>query len=272
MFRFSLLLSLFSTTLLFGAPIQEKSIDRKDLKELTNYLHIPEEGDLIEETQKRWLRKPTQERWEMQELSTEERDYVLSWGERVGLFSDWLPAQKHYDQALILGATTERMEMRLNYLKKLWEKSGVRFEQIVWLTGERPLDSRVDAKSDLCKTETEVARLLWEEADLPLEMKQLPCTFIAVPMKGEAPHLRRPNTEDTLIAWLETGVGSCSALFVSDQPFCGYQYAVIDQAMPEEISFDVVGAGVDPRGHPLAAAVTLDSLARWLYAEKGTLQ
>lgn len=270
MFYPFLIALLLSSSLLFSDPIQPRSIPPKALQELTTYLHIPEDADLIEETQKRWLRKPTQERWEMQELSAEEREYVLSWGERIGLFSDWLPAETHYDQALILGATTERMEMRLNYLKKLWEE-GTRFDQIVWLTGERPLDPRVDAKSDVCKTETEVARLLWQEADLPLEMKALLCTFIAVPMKGEAPHLKRPNTEDTLIAWLETGVKSCSALFVSDQPFCGYQYAVIEKALPPTLSFDVVGAGVDPRGHPAAAAITLDSIARWLYAAASSI-
>ena len=59
----------------------------------------------------------------------------------------------------------------------------------------------------------------------------------------------------------------CKALFVSDQPFCGYQFAVIKATLPQTFLFDVVGEGVDPTIHPLAAAITLDSIARWIYQE-----
>ena len=37
--------------------------------------------------------------------------------------------------------------------------------------------------------------------------------------------------------------------------------------MPKAFLFDVVGPGVDPTQHPAAAAVLLDSLARWIYQE-----
>lgn len=247
-------------------PIQERKIDPVALSELTSALHIPQDADLIAETQKRWLRKPGQERWELTELFPEEKRFVLDWAEKQGLFAAWKPARKNYDKALILGATTSRMEMRLNYLKKLWLQ-GIRFDEIVWLTGDRPLDKRVDELMDRCKTESEAAHILWEGADLPEEMRKLPVVFVSHPMKQEGGSSKRPNTEDTIIAWLKVSPEPCSALFVSDQPFCGYQFAIVKTCLPKSFQFDLVGKGADPTSHPAAAAITLDAIARWLYQE-----
>jgi hypothetical protein len=247
---------------IWASPLQDRHIDPAALTELATALGIPADADLIQETQKRWLRKPGQERWEMRELSLEERQTVLRWAEEQGLYSEWRPASQTYDQALILGATTSRMEMRLDYLVQLW-KEGLRFDKIVWLTGERPLDPRVDGMMDRCKNEAEAARLIWKEANLPLEMRTIPLLFIEVPMKGQA----RPTTQDTLVAWLATQPAACQALFVSDQPFCGYQFAVIHSTLPQEFLFDVIGAGAKSLSHPAAAAITLDSIARWIYQE-----
>ena len=167
---------------------------------------------------------------------------------------------------MILGAATSQMQMRLDYLKQLWE-DGVRFDEVVWLTGDRPLDIRVDGLTDRCSNESEAARILWEETDLPEEMRALSVVFIAVPMKIEGTSLKRPNTKDTIVAWLNTTPQACSALFISNQPFCGYQFAVIKASLPNMFLFDLAGQGADPTKHPAAAAITLDSIARWIYQE-----
>jgi hypothetical protein len=250
----------------FAVPIQDRKIDAAALSQLASVLDIPENSDIVAETQKRWLRKPTQERWELAELSPDQRSFVLDWSIKQGLFSAWKPALADYDKALILGATTSRMQMRLDYLKHLWEE-GTRFHEIVWLTGDRPLDKRVDELTDRCSNESEAARILWEEANLPIEMRALPVVFVAVPMKKEGEVLKRPNTEDTIVAWLKLSPEPCAALFVSDQPFCGYQFAVVKACLPEAFQFDLIGPKVDPHGHPAAAAITLDSIARWIYQE-----
>lgn len=203
----------------------------------------------------------------MGELSADVTRFVLDWAAKQGMFSSWRPACQRYDKALILGATTSRMEMRLDYLRALWGE-GIRFDEIVWLTGDRPLDRRVDGLTDRCDTESAAASILWEEADFPEEMRQLPVLFIRVAMKGEGFSQKRPTTEDTIIAWLERNPPPCRALFVSDQPFCGYQYGVIKAHLPDSFLFDVVGPGVDPNSHPAAAAIVLDAIARWIYAER----
>lgn len=260
------LCTVFLSHLAFGAPIQDRKLDPEALSELAFALGLSKEEDLVAQTQKSWLRNPGRERWELSELSSEKRHFVLDWAEKQGIFAPWRPAQTHYGKALILGATTCRMQIRLNYLKELWEQ-GTRFDEIVWLTGDRPLDPRIDGLTERCKNESEAAQALWKEANLPPEMKNLPVVFIAVPMKEEGSVLKRPNTEDTIVAWLEQTKAPCTALFVSDQPFCGYQFAVIKACLPEEFLFDLVGQGVDPKSHPAAAAITLDSIARWLYQE-----
>jgi hypothetical protein len=262
----SVLIAICLCGISFALPIQDRKIDPAALSRLGSALNIPEDADIIAETQKRWLRSPGQERWELAELSPEQKLFVLDWAESQGLFAPWKPACEKYETVLILGATTSHMQMRLDYLRELWEQ-GIRFREIVWLLGERPLDRRVDGLTDRCHNESEAAHILWEETHLPEGMRNLPVTFISVPMKTEGGSLKRPNTEDTVIAWLKTNPSPSTTLFVSDQPFCGYQFAVIKTCLPKSFQFDLAGKGVDATSHPAAAAITLDSIARWIYQE-----
>ncbi len=264
--KWFLLLAVCLSNLVLASPIQDRKIDPTALAQLASALNLPKDVDIVSATQQRWLRKPNQERWEVAELPPDQKLFVLKWAAEQGMFAAWKPCYKTYDKALILGATTSRMQMRLDYLKELWN-DGVRFSEIVWLTGDRPLDKQVDSLTDRCKNESEAAHILWTETSLPEEMRAVPVVFIAVPMKGEGSTLKRPNTEDTIVAWLKVAPTPCTALFVSDQPFCGYQFAVIKGSLPKVFLFDLVGPGVDPTSHPAAAAIVLDSIARWIYQE-----
>ncbi len=261
-----LLLIFCFSRVLAGLPVHDHQIDRVALKELAAALDISPEADIVAETQKRWLRKAGLELWEIDELSSEQRRFVLDWAEKQGMFLPWRPSLEHYDAAVILGATTPRMQLRLDYLKELWAE-GVRFDKVVWLTGDRPLDQRIDSFIDRCHLEQEAARIIWEETDLPDAMHRLPVLFFAAPMKNEGGVLKRPGREDTVAAWLQTEPAPCMALFVANQPFCGQQFAVIKTCLPKTFLFDFAGPGMDPAEYPAAAAVTLDSLARWIYQE-----
>jgi hypothetical protein len=250
------------SSLAHALPIQDHQLPTEELWQLASGLGIESGSDLIAETQKHWLRKPGQERWEMAELSPELKKFVIHSAEKMGLYAPWTPTCTTYDKALILGTTVPLMKKRLNYLKDLWNQ-GIRFNEIVWLTGERPLDPQMDGLSEHYNNEAEAAKWIWKETSLPEEMHKLPAVFIAVPMKGT----KRPNTEDSIIAWLNTSPQPSKALFVSDQPFNGYQFAVVKTNLPDAFAFDLVGPGVDPNCHPAAAAITLDTIARWMYQE-----
>lgn len=260
-----LLLTLLIFNPAFSYPIQDHRIDTAALSKFASSLGISEEADLIEETQKHWIRK-CQERWEMEELSPDQKELVLSWAMKQGLFSSWKPLCKAYDEAIILGGNTEVMKKRLNYLKDCWNE-GIRFEKITWLTGDRPLNKNVDDFLGRARNESEAVRIIQHEIPLPKELSLLPVVFIALPMKEEDSSLKRPNTEDTIIEWLKIKQKSRKVLFISNQPFCGYQFAVINTNLPQDIQFDVCGPGIDPKNYPNIAAITLDSIARWIYQD-----
>ncbi len=256
---------LFVLTSSLGAtPIKDYTIDSKALSELALAFDITDNQNIVEETQKKWLRKNGQERWEVDKLDSNLSNFVLSWANENGFFEERTPSSLTYDKAFILGATTSRMKMRLEHLKKLWI-NGIRFSEVVWLTGERPLDERVDTLLDLCKTESDAAKIVWESSDLPQDMANLPVTFISVPMKIEKGNLIRPNTADTILAYVEKAKDPIKALFISNQPYCNYQFAVIKKFLPEEFIFDIAGPGVDSENSTINAAVILDSIARELY-------
>ena len=99
-------------------------------------------------------------------------------------------------------------------------------------------------------------------------MRELSVSFVSVPMKVVEGALVRPNTRDTLDAWIALDPVCQSAVVVSSQPFCGYQFAIVKNALPTSMDFDVVGPEADPYSHPAAAAITLDSVARWLFEQQ----
>lgn len=264
--KYLILLIFCLNNLTFGDPIKNYQIEPTALVELVSTLGLAADQDILEQTQKHWLRKPGHELWELEELSAHQRSFVLDWARKNQLFADWKPACQSYDKALIFGATTVAMERRLAYLIQLW-KEGIRFNEIVWLTGKRPLDPRVDGLVDRCQDESEAARVLWDEVDLPTDMRKLPVVYIDVPMIAVGNSFKRPNTADTIFAWLDQSPNPCKVFFVSNQPFCGYQFAVVKTCLPKEFSFDLVGSGFVTMSHRASAAVILDSLARWLYQE-----
>ncbi len=252
---------------LFAEPIQDRKINSSALLQLTTTLGIAQDADIVAATQKQWLRKGNLERWEMSELSPMQKNFVLKWANEQGLLDAWTPLNKAYDTAVLLGGATFRMEKRLSYLIELWNQ-GIHFDRIVWLTGDRPLDPKVESLASCCTTESEAARLLWEKANLPEQMRHVPITFVSAPMKTEGLITKRPGTRDIIKAWVDTAPESCSALFVSNQPFCGYQFAVIKSTLPKSIQFDLVGPSIDSKSLQAPAAVILDTVARWIYSDR----
>lgn len=262
-----LLLFLAVVALVGAEPLVErKAVDSAALSQLTKELGLDTPEGLVAATQKEWLRPAGKKRWEMAELSADKKQLVLAWAEKSGLFSEWKPACKSYENAVILGATIPVMQARLDYLVKLWNE-GVRFERVVWLTGARPLDKSADGVIEDAKDEFEAALLLWKNSKIPEEMRKLPLVSIGVAMKGPNEDIQ-PNTKDTIEAWMEDSFCDGAELYISSQPFCGYQFAVVEATLGKRNPFDMAGPGVDPSIHPAAAEITLDALARWLYQEE----
>jgi|SRR5579871_5451001 len=257
------------------------------LLELLQELGVPHDGTLatiVPITQQLWLRKIGTERWHIQEQYANKRDRLLELCNRLGCLQEIKPVSNNYSYAVMLGATMHSMRDRLAYIIQCWN-NGVRFNELVFLVSERPLDKQQETMLDPSNhptlpyktnwqevtrdwpaTEHDAMRLIYNQTALPEKLAAIPATFINTPMQRTADgKLRRANTGDTLYAWLATNTKPGACLFVSDQPYVGYQDAVVRTCMPREFPVDTVGAA---ENNPPHIPVFLDTLARWLYQEQ----
>jgi hypothetical protein len=254
-----------------AAPLQERAIEPVALMELAKALGVPMTGNFAQALNKRGQEAKDFDRWKREEVRSTYQDIILKWAGTHAIFSSWKPLLKKYDRAIIFGSNTTDMASRVEYLIQLW-KEGVRFKEVFWITGQRPLDPRIDSYLDEAKHESQAARLVYKDAKLPKEMRALPVTFLSSPMvKGDDGFMKRPGTREVvqlLINQMQKNSPSKDPgclLFVSSQPFCGYQFAITSALMPDQFDFDFIGNG-DSLEKTYSSAV-LEKVARWLYED-----
>jgi len=295
--------SLEQKLLQFGASrilFDEQFRPRVKLLKLLYTVGMPEGGGQDQSPLATWARINawaqqnlirSKERWEedaervnaFQALRPKVMPFFSDWG----FIREWPPHFKEYRGALVHGALLPRMRERLAYLVEQWKK-GVRFTHLYFLSSARPLDERIEwdedvkmfchlKRSDLPKTECQLARKLWESADLPVEMRQaVEVSFIEAPMKRdkESGALLRPTTDDTVAMWLTLQPRPLSGryLVVSNAPYMNRQDVVMRAAVEEaeesvgerRYGFDTVGRGTE-EGEGTAVFLFLDELARLIY-------
>jgi hypothetical protein len=256
-----------------------------NILQATNIKHDGTLFNIFTETQKWWLRPSGQERWENQTVFTFNHNNVSQLFEDLALVHEIEPSNQHYNYVILLGATVESVRNRLAYLITLWN-NGVRFDSIIILTGQRPLDPTIESpelllhnnsttfpckpnwqfNGQLPRTETEMIKLVFDQADIPTELKNIPVYFIDTPMQlTENGALRRPNTLDTIKEWLKLyNPPTGSILAISNQPFVGYQDAVLRYYLPKSFVIETVGSDCLTNQN---STTMLDSLARWIYCE-----
>lgn len=249
-----------------------------------NLQHDGSAKDIVNVTQKNLLRPAGKERWEIEDIFKDKKDLVSNQLKNLGCVDEAFPAQTVYDYVLLLGGSAQTFRNRLSFLCHVWEK-GIRFKTLVFLVGERPLDERIESRevilndknpdisfrSDwkfsgvLPRTESLLARLIFDQSQIPQEMRNVEIIFVDTPMqKGSDGSLKRPTTDDTVVAWLsrQSKPGSCIA--ISNQPFVRYQHSVLRRLLPKEFNLETVGATLS---EDKTLAVQLDSVARWIFSE-----
>lgn len=249
----------------------------KDLLELT---HVESDGtltDTIEQTQKHWLRKPGQERWDIEQYVTDNERQIRSIFDSLGMVKALVPQYQEYDYVFILGALFGRIKTRLDYAIELFQQ-GIRFKKLVFLGGARPVVPKQgenlenyakvlgldQINDDEPQTEAEIMKLVYNYAQMPEGMKDIPVEFIDVPMVTTDSGVRRPATEDIINGWLAGNQPSGRCLFISNQPYVGFQDAVVKTYMPDTFTTETVGSAALPS---LNIGIILDNVARWLYQE-----
>lgn len=260
------------------------------LSELLKLDGIEHDGTLetiVKETQKKWLRPAGLERFQVSDVRADKSEIFMPLLAKIGLVDEVYPSQTSYDYCLILGATVSTVRIRIAYAVKLWNE-GIRFKNLVFLSGARTLDPVLEKASVLCDTqqkvlpirsdwkwneqqtpvtETDMMKLVYDQAELPDSFRTIPLTVVDAPQQmGVNGVMRRPNTGDTIVAWLANNPTPGTCLVMSTQPFVGYQDTVVRTELPSTFLVETVGRGDDEDSG--SVLVYLDSLARWLYQEQ----
>jgi hypothetical protein len=223
--------------------------------------------EIVDETQEKWLRKPNQERWQIDTEGDASPETTYGLFSQLEMTQERLPKEQNYDYALIFGATEARMERRLAFLKKAWLR-GVRFKQLVWLVGDRPSDPAIEKCG--FENETAIAKDIYATSDLPADMRSVPVIFVDTPRKEGQ---KRPTTIDTLEAWLKTHPKEGSTLFIADAPFMNRQGSIARKTLPPHFTVEIAGYGFSLQYYaqePRGLAILLDELARWIYFDYGS--
>jgi hypothetical protein len=233
------------------------------------------------ETEKAWLSHGrNRELWEIAPVQD------IAPGQSFALFSalgmtDTISArQSSYDYGVVLGALLQSVRQRFWFLKQEWDR-GVRFSELIILTGDRPLDTQFEGEKELldqaCSpypfrsgwtwnapiptNETEMMQLVFDQLDLPEAWRSMPVLFVDAPKPDG---LRRPHTEHTLLYWLAAKPKPGSLLMVSNQPFVCRQGELLRLYLPQEFSLEAVGICLPFETYvkeKRAAAVLLTQLA-----------
>lgn len=238
--------------------------------------------DIVAQTQKKWLRKDGKERWDVEDMIHASPEMIYDLFSKLALVQPKYSSESHYEYAVILGATLQKVRSRFNFLSKEWKK-GMRFNKLVILTGDRLLNPDFENQEALInpslspypfrkdwsfsgqlpKNETEMMLLVLDQLDLPKEWQSKKPIIADAPQKKG----KRPNTEDTVWEWLAKNPQPGSTLIVTDQPFLGRADTIVRKILPD-FSIETVGEGVSFdyfKSEKKATPVILDELARWIY-------
>jgi hypothetical protein len=228
---------------------------------------------IIETTQNEWLRK-NQPRWQMHEKCIGKKEEALKIIDAMGNIQAVYPKKRHYQNALILGASIQAVRNRMAFLIQEYEK-GLRVNEIIILGSDRPLDSEKESldilldkyngtllfkenwhlTADSPNTEFEMMKVIYHQTEFPEGFDKIKVTFI------RTPHAKA-STNELVMAWLETNPNTKNTLAISSQPYVAYQDAVLKTHL--DFNIETIGRQAHPN---TLLSVHLDNIARTLYQE-----
>ncbi len=240
------------------------------LCELLKLLELPHDNSLegiVAITQKHWVQRG-KERWQFDPYEEGKKATALPFLKALHCVDAIYPEKTNFDYALLLGGSCDDTQTRIAFLLDLW-KSGVRFNHIVILTGQRALDPELESQFFYLATETQMMLHLWEKS-VPADLRALPLTVVDSPQQKQNDGTwRRPNTQSTVLDWRKTQPPPGTCLAISSQPYIGRQDFILKANLPTAFAITTVGPAAEA---DVSLAIYLDNLATWLYYQlKGTL-
>ena len=200
------------------------------------------------------------ERWQLQEVEVAcPRPRLMRHLRLCGFVDATIPQGWEYKRAGWPGALLPRASVRLQDLIDAWQ-SGVRWTENVVFGGKRPLQASETSIVGYLATELDMMRSVWFSKLMPDDMRALPLRLIDAPMK---PPLKeggpevRPNTEDTVLHWLDTDNPEPGSMLLSS----GAPYGM---AQDEAFAMLLIPRGhtVETFGHAAPADMAVEILVR----------
>jgi len=256
MFRALTFLFVLACTSAFSHLITDDNKLAEPLVAILETLEIPSDSSLTTVAEK--LREKCHQsgdRWTFEHRFDHQRETLMPLLEDLGCFATVRASKKHYNYAVILGALRPAVQKRIDFLVEEW-KRGIRFDEVVLLTGKRAL--RPSENCPNLQSETEMMTLVWNETPMPAELKSVRLTIVNSP---PAPGRDRATTESTVFAWLEMDPTPGHTLVVSSQPYVGYQESILKARLPISFSIETIGP---EGGQNLPTSVLMDNLSKWL--------
>jgi hypothetical protein len=272
------------------------------LIELLRLDHLYDENDtlsdVVKKTQAVWIATAqganSKERSDIKDTPEQQamREKVEDIARKMGLFSGRQPLLIHYNDAICLGAFLDAMRLRLADLVSQWN-AGIRFDELIFLTGERYLRKNPGQEDDLEKlknpalsplpfkagwtfseqseyeTEYHLAKLLFDQVELPEEMAKAlegKVTFVNVPRGNAA----RPSTKDTYRVWLQDHHPKPGTLLAASTPMLWiYQQIVGENVLGDDYLLDTIAPDVSPemlkKYRPAIVTLVKDTVAKSLF-------
>jgi hypothetical protein len=229
--------------------------------------------------QRDFLRPKGKERWEivLNPAYESKKEVLMPLLKELGLLDEVLPTQKNYDYIVVNGATVSRMRARLEWLQKQWA-GGVRAKKVLFFIGERPLDPRIEGDRVLYpngipssnqrpKTEAEAAPILWDQVVTLPQLKSMPVEYVVASMIKDPVTKKesRPNTIETIQAWLLLKQKPGTILSISNNPYIPYQHRVFVKAFEHDPDFTIETVG--PAAGDDSITNHLDNIALCIYTQ-----
>lgn len=176
---------------------------------------------------------------------------------QAGVITSKLPESKNFDYAIVLGGASPIVEAEVGYLKKLWDKNQVRFNDVVLLGGRRIINQEFEKSAE----SNEISMMVKHYKDQVVnndnadsELRDVSIHIIDTPARMQKDGSRElPTAEDTLHEWLlrrqmidgQQSLGKI--LVISNNPFIGRSNAVVRDALGRySDSIETVGTGISP--------------------------
>lgn len=288
---------LLFVTLFFACSVTNALVDEVPLGQLRQLFEVmlkkPCDHLTLEEmnthAQANWLRKPGQERWQMDPnaiaIDAVQKAAIRNALEALGFIAEVVPVMNHADYIVILGSTVTNMRRRTAYALKVLEHMPA--ANVVYLTGNRKLDPVKESQAVLLDKREIRVRGWKQQGALPDDENEVAVfiwTQITTKRCEVFPTFKdgaRPTTNDTIKTLLQHLPKDrvISIIFVSANPYVPYQRETIKPLIMEanakgyKLQTEMVGPanvedaeGEKDKDDNIKSIEMLDNFARYIYS------